>query len=253
MGKAQNIYDFKERCALITGSTSGIGFAIARRLAAGGADIILNYRQDDEKAGEAVTAIKGMGVKCAGIRADISIPEECRRLAKEAIHDLGGLDFLIHNAGPFAMGKVADMPEINWQYIVDANFTSAFHLTQECIPSLRKSKHGNIVFIGGVNSGSFVVKANSAAYHSAKAALVVFMRTVAVEEAGHGIRVNMVCPGFIDNGSYSEEFKEKSIGEIPLGRFGEPDDVAAPVAWLLTDDARYVTGAVIDAGGGLWI
>jgi NAD(P)-dependent dehydrogenase (short-subunit alcohol dehydrogenase family) len=253
MGKARNIYDFKGRRALITGSTSGIGFAIARRLAAGGADIILNYQQDDDHAGEAVREIKAMGVKCAGIRADISIPEECRRLAKEAIHDLSGLDFLVHCAGPFAMGSIADMPETNYQYIVDANFTSAFHLTQECIPSLRKSKNGNIVFIGGVNSGSFTVKANMAAYYSAKAALVVFMRTVAVEEAPNGIRANMVSPGFIDNGSYTDEFKEKSIGEIPLGRFGEPDDVAAPVAWLLTEDAGYVTGSIIDAGGGLWM
>ncbi len=248
----RDIYDFKGKRALITGSTSGIGYAIALRLASGGAEIVLNYRDDDTRAGEAVREIQGMGAKCAGIRADVSSADECRRLAREAIFEMNGLDFLILNAGPFEMSPLADMPPERWSYIVDANFSSAFHIAQECIPSLRKSR-GCIVVIGGVNSGSFVVKANSSAYHSSKAALAVLMRTIAVEEGRHGIRANMLCPGFIDTGDYSESFRRKAVDEIPLGRFGAPDDVAAPAVWLLTDDARYVTGSIIDAGGGLWM
>jgi len=183
----------------------------------------------------------------------MSIAGDCRRLAIEAIEFLGGLDFLIHNAGPFEMGSVADMPPEKWDYIVAANFSAAFHMTQACIGELRKSDYPCIIYIGGVNTGVIAAKRKTAAYSAAKAALAVLMRTVAAEEGPNGIRANMVCPGYIDTGEYSENFKKKAIDEIPLRRLGTPDDVAAPVCWLLTREASYVTGAIIDAGGGLWV
>ena len=241
------------RKAVITGSTHGIGLSIARRLAAGGADVVLNLHENQSSADTAVGQIKASGRRCIAVKSDMSIADDCRRLAKEAIEFLGGLDFLIHNAGPFAMGAVADMSPEKWQYLVDANFSAAFHLTQACIAKLRKSDYPSIIYIGGVNTGVIAAKPHMAAYSAAKAAIAVLMRTVAVEEAAHGIRANMVCPGYIDTGEYSENFKKKAVNEVPLQRLGVPDDVAAPVCWLLTREASYVSGAIIDAGGGLWI
>jgi 3-oxoacyl-[acyl-carrier protein] reductase len=104
-----------------------------------------------------------------------------------------------------------------------------------------------------VNTERIAANPSTAHYAAAKAALAILMRTVAVEEGPNGIRANMVCPGFIDSGNYSDEFREKAVAEIPLRRIGEPDDVAKPVCWLLTDEASYVTGAIINAGGGLWV
>lgn len=245
---------FKGRRALVTGSTSGIGLAIARRLMRGGADVVLNYRNNESNASSVTKELSASGRgRCIAKKADMANADDCLNLATEAIEFLGGLDFLIHNAGPFEMGTVAEMPIEKNKYIMDANYTSAFILTQACIGELRKSDYPSIVYIGGVNSGTIKSGTGMSAYASAKAALAVLMRTVAVEEGPKGIRANMVCPGFIDTGSYGDAFKENSIGKIPLGRFGEPDDVAAPVCWLLTKEAGYVSGAIIDAGGGLWM
>jgi NAD(P)-dependent dehydrogenase (short-subunit alcohol dehydrogenase family) len=244
---------YSGRKALITGSTHGIGLAIAIRLAEGGADVVLNYRENQSKADSAAAQIKALGRRCIVLKADMSIADDCRRLAKEAVEFLGGLDFLIHNAGPFAMGAVADMSPDIWDYIVAANFSAAYHITQVCIRELRKSDYPCIIYIGGVNTGIIAAKPRMAAYAAAKAALAVLMRTVAVEEGPNGIRANMVCPGYIDTGEYSKNFKKKAVDEIPLRRLGTPDDVAAPVCRLLTREASYITGAIIDAGGGLWV
>ena len=253
MDNQRNSVLYPGRKALITGSTHGIGLAIAHRLAAAGADVVLNYRDNRARADAAVGEMKAYGRRCLAVQADMAVADDCRRLAKEAVEFLGGLDYLIHNAGPFAMGAVADMPPEKWDYIMAANFSAAFHLTQACIVELRKSDYPCIIYIGGVNSGVIAAKPRMAAYSAAKAALAVLMRAVAVEEGPNGVRANMVCPGYIDTGLYSENFKRKALAEVPLGRLGAPDDVAAPVCWLLTREASYVTGAIIDAGGGVWV
>jgi 3-oxoacyl-[acyl-carrier protein] reductase len=241
------------RRALITGSTGGIGLAIARCLVEGGADVVLNYKENKTNADSVVDGFKAKGVRCIAIQADMSVAADCHRLAKEAIEFLGGLDFLIHNAGPFAMGSVAEISEKDWYYILNANLSAGFHLTQACIEELRKSDYPCIVYVGGVNTGVVAAHPRTPAYAAAKVGLAVLMRTVAVEEGPNGIRANMVCPGFIDTGNYSESFREKAAEETPLRRVGEPDDVAKPVCWLLTKEASFVTGAIIDAGGGLWV
>ena len=245
---------FDGRHALVTGSTRGIGLAVARRLAAGGADVVLNYQKDATNASSVVKEIKEKWRRrCIAVKADMSDGDACRRLAREAIEFLGGLDFLVHNAGPFEMGTVAEMPPDRFKYILESNFTSGFHLTQACIEELRKSDYPAIVYVGGVNTGVVKPGVRTSAYTAAKAALAVMMRTVAAEEGPNGIRANMVCPGFIDTGSYSDSFREKAVMQVPMGRLGKPDDVAEPICWLLTREARYVTGTIIDAGGGLWI
>ena len=245
---------FKGRRALVTGGTRGIGLAIARRLMMGGADVVLNYQDNESNASSVTVELAALRQgRCIAKRADMANADDCLKLATEAIEFLGGLDFLIHNAGPFEMGTVAEMPVEKHQFIMHANYTSAFILTQACIEELRKSDYPSIVYLGGVNSGTIKSASGMSAYASAKAALAVLMRTVAVEEGPMGIRANMVCPGFIDTGSYGDSFKKNSIDKIPMGRFGEPDDVAAPVCWLLTKEAGYVSGAIIDAGGGLWM
>jgi len=244
---------YANRKAIVTGSTRSIGLAVARKLASGGADVVLNYSNDKASADVAVGEIRGMGARCIAIKADMSRGNDCRRLVSKGIEFLGGLDFLVHNAGPFDMATVAEMDERTWRFLVDSNFNAGFHLTQTAIAELHKSDFPSIVYTGGVNTSTIAARPEMAAYSAAKAALAVMMRTVAVEEGPNGIRANMVCPGYIDNGGYSKSFRRRAVKEIPLGRIGKPEDVADVICWLCSREARYVTGAIIDAGGGLWM
>jgi 3-oxoacyl-[acyl-carrier protein] reductase len=242
--------------ALVTGSTRGIGLGIARRLAREGYRIALNYRSDGAAAAAALRDIETTA-EAAALRADLSDPAAAARLVADAHGRFGRLDVLVNNAGPYLVRPFVETSDADWRAMLDGNLTSMAVCTREALRLMRAQRSGQVVSIGALNveTSPFTVF-DAPAYAAAKAAVWALTRALSRSEAPYGIRVNLVSPGFIETEAYaraSSEAREAWRRMVPMGRFGEPADVAAAVAWLVSDEARYVTGAVLHLTGGLWL
>lgn len=244
------------RTALVTGSTRGIGRAIAVRLARDGFVVVLNHASDTG-ARAALEEIEALGGVAHAVRADVSEPDECRRLVRAAQAAVGPLDVLVNNAGPWLERSFTETSDSDWRFIVDGNLGSAFWCSRETLPSMRERRRGVIVNIGALNSEvSPGMTHDAPAYFVAKTGLMMMTRTLARTEGAHGIRVNAVSPGFIETEAYetwdrTEADRWRSL--IPLGRFGRPEEVAEAVSFLVSDKAAYVSGAILTVHGGLWL
>ncbi|GAP61590.1 3-oxoacyl-[acyl-carrier protein] reductase [Ardenticatena maritima] len=236
-----------KRVALITGSTRRIGRAIAARLAREGYALALNYRHNERAAQETVAALAAL-TEAVAFRADVSTPEGAEHLVRETLAHFGRVDVLVNCVGPFVPKPLAETDLGEWRLLVDGNLGSAFYTMRLVIPVMREQGGGVIVNLGSLNAGVARGAPNTAVYNALKTALVVLTRSVARSEGRHGIRANVVNPGMIDPAGVGEEV----VRHIPLQRLGTPDDVAAAVAWLCSDEATYVSGAVVDVHGGLW-
>ncbi len=247
----------EQRVAVITGSTKGIGKAIAKRLAQDGCDIVLNYRSNDEAAQSALRDFDGLPGKAVAIKADVSRPDDASRLIETAVGRFGRLDILVNNVGPFLTRALVDTTDDDWRRILDSNLSSAFYCTRAALRVMRDRRSGNIINIGALNvEYSPVGVFEAPAYYIAKSGLIMLTRSLARSEAPFNIRVNAVSPGFIETETYRhyrDEHKEAWARMIPLGRLGTPDDVAEAVSFLVSDRARYVTGTVLHVHGGLWV
>ncbi|HZN03093.1 MAG TPA: SDR family NAD(P)-dependent oxidoreductase [Candidatus Polarisedimenticolia bacterium] len=244
------------RTALVTGSTRGIGRAIAERLARDGFAVVVNH-SSDSGAGRTVDTIRAAGGVVHAVRADVSEPDECRRLVRAAQAAVGPLDVLVNNVGPFLERPLLETSDDDWRMMVDGNLGSAFWCSREALHVMRERKGGAIVNIGALNAEVSPGMTHEApAYFVAKAGLMMLTRTLARTEGPHGIRVNAVSPGFIETESYAdwnEAEQARWRSQIPLGRFGRPEDVADAVAFLVSDRAAYVSGAILTVHGGLWL
>jgi 3-oxoacyl-[acyl-carrier protein] reductase len=244
------------RTALVTGSTRGIGRAIAVRLARDGFVVVLNHASDTG-ARAALEEIQALGGVAHAVRADVSEPDECRRLVRAAQAAAGPLDVLVNNAGPWLERPFTETSDSDWRFIVDGNLGSAFWCSREALPSMRERRRGAIVNIGALNAEvSPGMTHDAPAYFVAKTGLMMMTRTLARTEGAHGIRVNAVSPGFIETEAYAtwdrtEADRWRSL--IPLGRFGRPEEVAEAVSFLVSDKAAYVSGAILTVHGGLWL
>jgi 3-oxoacyl-[acyl-carrier protein] reductase len=244
------------RTALVTGSTRGIGRAIAVRLAADGYAVVLNHASDNG-AQEATEAIRRAGGVAHAVRADVSEPDDCRRLVRSAQAAVGPLDVLVNNAGPWLERPFAETGDADWRFMLDGNLGSAFWCSREALPVMRERRRGVIVNIGALNAEiSPGMTHDAPAYFVAKAGLMTMTRTLARTEGAHGIRVNAVSPGFIETEAY-EEWSQAEADRwrslIPLGRFGRPEEVAEAVSFLVSDKAAYISGAILTVHGGLWL
>ncbi len=247
----------EQRVAVITGSTKGIGKAIARRLAQDGCDIVLNYRSDGEAAQSALRDFDGLPCKAVAIQADVSMSDDASRLIETAVGRFGRLDILVNNVGPFLTRPLVDTTDDDWRRILDSNLSSAFYCTRAALRGMRDRRTGNIINIGSLNvEHSPVGVFEAPAYYIAKSGVIMLTRSLARSEAPFNIRVNAVNPGFIETEAYRQyrdEHKEAWARMIPLGRLGSPADVAEAVSFLASDRASYVTGAVLHVHGGLWV
>ncbi|MCL6706723.1 3-oxoacyl-ACP reductase FabG [Pseudomonas sp. R2.Fl] len=235
--------------ALVTGASRGIGAAIALELAEKGADVAITYERSADRAAEVVRAIEGMGRRGIAIQADSGDPEAVRRSLAEAVDALGGLDILVNNAGIALYGKIADISVDAIDALLDVNVRGPVLAAQAAIPHLGEG--GRIITIGSAGAER-IVGDTGTAYFMTKSALHAFTRGLARELGPRDITVNLVQPGSTDTdmNPADGEFSGFQRDLIPLGRYGEPKDIAAAVAFLATPAARHISGAILTVDGG---
>ena len=243
-------FSLKTKSIIITGATRGIGVGIAHVLARLGVNLTLGYLQDDGGATALKTQLADKYSDPVLFKGDLTAPDGASGIVQTAIDAFGQVDALVSNLGPFLWKPIAEMSAAEWDHMIRANLSAHFYLVRELLPSMRERKSGNLIFTGGIGSGSITGHPRASAYNAAKVGLAEFVRTLSIEEGPNGIRANMIAPGIIDNGEYTDGYKERIVDEIPLGYIGQPEDIGNAVAWLLSDESRYVTGAIIDVSGG---
>jgi 3-oxoacyl-[acyl-carrier protein] reductase len=233
--------------ALVTGGSRGIGRAIAERLAADGATVIINYARNEQLAQEVVKTISAKGGKAIGIQADVSKPAEVRRLFSEAEKEMGGLDIVIANAGVHIVKPLIENTEADYDYIFDINTRGVFFTLQEAGRRVRDG--GRIVVVS--TGGTKMHFANMSLYLGSKGAIEQFARSLSRELGPRNVTVNVLSPGFTDTDMLPEKYREYGASLSPFNRIGAATDVADAAAFLASDGARWVTGQNLQAGGGV--
>ncbi len=237
--------------AFITGASQGIGRACALRLAKDGATVAVAAR-NLEKLNELVGEITGASGQAAAFALDVADEEQVKSVVKSAIAQFGKIDILVNNAGVTRDQLVMRMKRADWDSVLQTNLTSAYLCTQQVIGSMLKQRWGRIINISSVFGQ--MGQAGQANYAASKAGLIGLTMAIAREVGSRNITCNAVAPGFIETAMtavLSDEFKQNAVKQIPLGRVGIPDDVAAAAAFLASDDASYITGHVLSVNGGM--
>lgn len=242
------------KVVLVTGGSRGIGKEIAIKLASLGADIIINYSSNEEKANKVIEEIHNLDRKAFALKADVSDMENAKELVDQTLEYLGNIDILVNNAGVTRDNFVMRMSEDEWDRVINVNLKGAFNITKSVIRKMIKNKNGSIINISSVvgitgNSGQ-------CNYAASKAGLIGFTKSIAKEVGKKNIRVNAIAPGFIETDmtqKLDDNVKKEYLNNIPLKRFGKPSDIANVVAFLSSDISSYITGQVIVVDGGMII
>jgi 3-oxoacyl-[acyl-carrier protein] reductase len=239
----------REGCAVVTGASRGIGAACAKALAADGWPVVVNYRGSAEAAQATVAAIEATGGEALAVRADVASPDAVSKLFGAAEAWRGRVLVLVNNAGITADGLTAQLDDEDWDRVLETNLTATFRLTRRALRPMLRARYGRIVNVTSVSGLRGV--AGQANYSASKAGMVGLTRTVAREVARRGITVNAVAPGVIETDMTRDLDADGVLGAIPAGCVGTVEDVAGCVAFLVSDAAAYVTGAVLSVDGGL--
>ncbi|NNV05052.1 3-oxoacyl-[acyl-carrier-protein] reductase [Geobacillus sp. C56-T2] len=240
------------KIALVTGASRGIGRAVALELARQGANVIVNYAGSEAKANEVVETIRSLGREAFAVQADVASAADVERMVKAALDSFGRLDILVNNAGITRDNLLMRMKEEEWDAVINTNLKGVFLCTKAVARPMMKQRYGRIVNIASVVG--VIGNPGQANYVAAKAGVIGLTKTAARELASRHITVNAVAPGFITTDmteALSAEQKETMLKQIPLARFGEPDDVARVVAFLASDAAGYMTGQTLHVDGGM--
>ncbi len=239
---------------VITGGTRGIGLAIAKRMAADGFDLVLNYRGDEDVAAAALAELEPTGRRVILVQSDVATADGAGMIIETAITEFGRIDALVNNAGITRDTLIMRMTEEDWDAVLTTNLKGAFLCSKAAIRPMLRQRSGSIVNMTSVVG--LVGNAGQANYAAAKAGLVGLTKSLAKEVGSRSITVNAVAPGFIETrltDVLSQDLKESLIPNIPLGRLGKPEDVAGAVSFLISPDASYITGQVLSIDGGLFM
>lgn len=243
--------------ALVTGSSRGIGRAVALRLLRDGFRVALHYGHDARAAQAVLDEARRIDPDTVLLEADVEQASGCGTLVRGALETLGRLDVLVNNVGPFEERPIGDTDDALWRKMLDGNLSSAFWCSRAALPGMRERRSGCIVNISALNADISPGMSHEApAYFVAKTALSMLTRTMARAEGPRGIRINAVSPGFIETEAYADwdpDAQKRWRDQIPLGRFGRPDEVADAVSYLVSDRAAYISGAILHVHGGLWV
>jgi 3-oxoacyl-[acyl-carrier protein] reductase len=239
------------RIAVVTGAAQGIGRAIAESLAAAGADIVV-ADLDPGRSQETVAAVEKLGRKALSVKVNVADSNETKSLVEQVIKAWGKIDILVNNAGITRDGLLLRMKDEDWNLVMQVNLNGTFNCTKAVLQPMTKQRYGRIVNIASIVG--VMGNAGQANYAASKAAVIGFTKTVGREYASRNVTVNAVAPGFIDTAmthGLPPEVKDTLQKQIPLGRLGRPEDIAAAVRFLASEDAAYITGHVLHVNGGM--
>ncbi|MCM3087390.1 3-oxoacyl-[acyl-carrier-protein] reductase [Bhargavaea ginsengi] len=240
------------KSAIVTGASRGIGRAIAIALAKEGAKVTVNYAGSEDKAAETVRMIEQAGGEAIAIRASVSSAEDVKQLVDGTVERFGSVDILVNNAGITRDNLLMRMKEEEWDDVLSTNLKGVFLCTKAVARPMMKKRSGTIVNLASVVG--VAGNAGQANYVAAKAGVIGLTKTAAKELSARGIRVNAVAPGFITTDMTDKlpaEVKEGMLGQIPLGKLGDPDHVARAVVFLASEDSAYITGQTLHVDGGM--
>lgn len=239
------------KVAIVTGAAQGIGRAIAETLARHGADIVV-ADLDPGRSQDTIEAVSKLGRRALNIKVNVADWDDVKSMTDQVLKDWGKIDILVNNAGVTRDGLLVRMKEEDWNLVLQVNLNGTFHCTKAVLQSMSKQRSGRIVNIASIVGA--IGNAGQANYAASKAAVIGLTKTVAREYASRMITVNAVAPGFIDTAmthGLPPEVKETLQKQIPLGRLGQPSDVAEAVRFLVSDGAGYITGQVLHVNGGM--
>lgn len=231
--------------ALVTGSSTGIGRAIALALAEDAFDVAIHYRSSREAAEDVATEVRErFGVRAVVLQADVTHEDEARALVDDASEALGGLRVVVNNVGDYHHGPVAELDAETWHRMLASNLHSVFYVCQRAVAIMREAGGGRVVNIG--YTGAEIIKARPGivAYQIAKTGVIIYSKALARSEAAHGVTVNVVSPGVMENSV------TKPHDELPMGRTGRLDEIAGAVRYFVSPEAAYVTGTHLEVAGG---
>lgn len=240
------------KTAIVTGASRGIGAEIARKFAADGAKVVVNYSGSQEKAEAVVADIQANGGEAIAVKANVSDAESVKAMVDETMKAFGSVDILVNNAGITRDNLMMRMKDDEWDDVINTNLKGVFVCTKAVTRQMMKQRAGRIVNIASIVG--VMGNAGQANYVASKAGVIGLTKTTARELASRGITANAVAPGFITTDmtdQLTDEVQKAMLGQIPLGRFGAPEDVAKAALFLASDDATYMTGQTLHLDGGM--
>jgi 3-oxoacyl-[acyl-carrier protein] reductase len=241
----------RNRIALVTGASRGIGKEIALTLGRAGARVAVTYRTNKVGAQKVVNQLKSYGTEGLPLASDVTDPTRAKEMTDAVLRHFGRLDILVNNVGDFEWKTVAESTEEEWNRIVVSNLYSVFYVSKSVLPVMRRQRWGRIINLGAVGAERAFGQAKISAYSAAKAGMVAFSRSLALEEARYGITVNVVNPPIIDNKEITlEQAQRMTDARFPVGRPATAEDIAQAVEFFASEGAVFITGQVLNVTGG---